>query len=185
MKNNLAVPQVCGMPGERLISAPFFVFFEKMLYLSQKISMSIYSQEIADEICEIIATTSKSLRKICKDERLPSVSTVLKWVRENENNFQKQYARAKQEQAEFMAEEILEISDDSSDDLLGIDEHGNKIENREFINRSKLRVDTRKWLMSKLLPKKYGDKIDIDMTTKCTPILPVDLTIKNKDDETN
>jgi hypothetical protein len=72
------------------------------------------------------------------------------------------YARAKEQQADLLAEEIIEIADDSSKDLQGYDDYNNPIENKEFVNRSKLRVDARKWVASKLKPKKYGDKLELD-----------------------
>ena len=67
------------------------------------------------------------------------------------------YARAKADQADFLAEELLEIADDSAEDEI-FTEEGKRLENREFINRSRLRVDTRKWIACKLLPKIYGEK---------------------------
>jgi hypothetical protein len=119
-----------------------------------------FSQELADKICETISTSNKGLRTICKEEKI-SVSSVLNWLRDTENKeFLAQYARAKQEQADHLAEEIIAIADDSSDDLKGVDDYGNRIENKEFVNRSKLRVDARKWVAAKLAPKKYGDKLD-------------------------
>lgn len=120
----------------------------------------IYSDELADKICTQIAETSNSLRTICKGEDMPSVGTVLKWLRTNDS-FLAQYARAKEEQADFLAEEMMEIADDASKDLEGYNEYGKPIENKEFVNRSKLRVETRKWIASKLKPKKYGDKLDV------------------------
>lgn len=69
------------------------------------------------------------------------------------------YARAKEQQAEAYVDEIMDISDDSQGDAF-CDEYGNVKPNHEFISRSRLRVDTRKWFASKVLPKKYGDKLD-------------------------
>lgn len=120
----------------------------------------VFSQDVADKICEIISTSNKSLRTICDIEGMPCVATVLNWQNTNEI-FLAQYTRAKEEQADFLAEEIIEISDETSQDLQRIDEYGNRIENKEFINRSRLRVDARKWVASKLKPKKYGDKVDV------------------------
>ena len=72
-----------------------------------------------------------------------------------------------------MCDEIMEIADDSSNDIDRIDDFGNPIENREFISRSRLRVESRKWLASKLKPKKYGDKQSIDHTiTVEQPLFP-------------
>jgi hypothetical protein len=120
---------------------------------------SKYSEELANEICELIATSSMGLNHICKKLQI-APSSVYKWLIENPN-FSEKYTRAREAQADFMAEEIIEIADDSSQDLAGIDDYGNKIENREFVNRSKLRVDARKWAASKLAPKKYGEKLDV------------------------
>ena len=58
-----------------------------------------------------------------------------------------------------MAEEILVISDDSKHDV-EVDENGQKRMNAEYVARSRLRVDTRKWLLAKMLPKKYGDRVE-------------------------
>ncbi len=121
-----------------------------------------YSQELADNICEQIATTSKSMKTICAGLDM-NVMTVLNWLCESHEaykpEFCKMYARAKEMQADLLAEEILDISDDSSQDLKGIDDFGNRIEDKEFVNRSKVRIDARKWIASKLKPKKYGEKI--------------------------
>jgi hypothetical protein len=64
---------------------------------------------------------------------------------------------------EAMAADIIEIADDSSGDI-ELDGEGKPRQNAEFMNRSRLRVDTRKWLMSKLAPKKYGDKQQVALT---------------------
>ena len=125
---------------------------------------SIYTQELADKICEQIATSSKSMKRICEELDV-SIATVLNWLTPNNERyreeFEKQYTRAKEMQCEYLAEEILEIADDSSQDLKGVDEYGNRIEDKEFVNRSKVKIDARKWIASKLKPKKYGDKVDV------------------------
>jgi hypothetical protein len=75
--------------------------------------------------------------------------------------------RAREEQADYFAEEILEIADDATNDWMERrDREGNNIgwqENGEAMQRSRLRVDARKWLMSKMAPKKYGEKSTVDM----------------------
>lgn len=109
-------------------------------------------------MCERIATTKDSLRKICMSEMMPSVNTVLRWLREKED-FRAQYVRAKEEQADFLAEEMLEIADDDTDDILETEQ--GKSGNPVSVQRARLRVDARKWAASKLKPKKYGDKMDV------------------------
>jgi hypothetical protein len=98
------------------------------------------------------------VRAICKDEDMPASSTIFKWLSE-QPAFSEQYAHARSVQMEAMAEEILEIADDGSNDTYETDE-GDERTNQDVIQRSRLRVDTRKWLMSKLAPKKYGDKVE-------------------------
>jgi len=137
---------------------------------------SKYTKELADAICERLAM-GESMRTVSKDETMPAMSTMFKWLRENDN-FSEQYARAKQESADAMAEEILDIADDGTNDWETIEfENGYKKEviNHEVLARSRLRVDTRKWLMSKMKPKKYGDKIDMTTNGKelPTPIVNV------------
>ena len=107
----------------------------------------------------------KSLRKVCKEAGIET-TTFLDWVRKDDS-FALQYARAKEIAAELMADEILEIADDTSQDELFVEQEdasgksAKRVQNSEFINRSRLRVDSRKWLLSKLLPKKYGDKLEL------------------------
>lgn len=122
---------------------------------------ALFSQELADKVCEKIAE-GYSMRTVCAPDDMPAISTLFKWIREIPS-FTQQYARATEERTEAMSEDILDIADDGSNDLMTI-QKGNKsyeIENKEVTNRSRLRVDTRKWLMSKMKPKKYGDKVDL------------------------
>ena len=127
----------------------------------------IYTEELALKVCEEIASTSKSLRTICAQEGMPSVRTVLYWLRDKEE-FLRQYTRAKEEQADLLVEEMIDISDDGSNDLMTITkgDESYEVENKEVVNRSKLRVETRKWIASKLKPKKYGDKVQNELTGK-------------------
>lgn len=103
---------------------------------------------------------------------MPSAATVFNWMR-TYPKFLEQYARAKQESADAMAEEIMDISDDGTNDWME-DQYmkgkspGWKV-NGEAVQRSKLRVDTRKWLMSKMKPKKYADKLDVTTNGKDLP----------------
>lgn len=134
---------------------------------------SKYSEELATEICAEICSSSKSLRTICNGLDL-SVASVLTWLKEKPE-FLAQYTRAKEEQADFLIEEMLEIADDGTKDTM-ITEFGVK-EDKEWTGRSKLRVETRKWLASKLKPKKYGDKIQTEHsgTLAITPITGMEI----------
>lgn len=123
-----------------------------------------YTKEKGNEICEWIAS-GKSLRSYCAIEGNPEQKTVLRWVIRMEK-FRQQYAEAREMQAEIWADEITDIADDSSQDRTVIDREGREIEivDHDHINRSRLRVDSRKWLLSKLLPKKYGDMQQVKLS---------------------
>ncbi len=117
-----------------------------------------YSEAVANEICDRLAD-GESLLSICTDEHLPSERSVRTWAYNEDHPFSPKYARARELGYLRMADEILAIADDATLDLSSEDEDGNARVNHEHIARSKLRVDTRKWLLSKCLPKIYGDKI--------------------------
>lgn len=115
-----------------------------------------YTEATVDRICGEIAS-GRSLRSICEDDGMPNATTVFLWLSKHEE-FSKRYTRAREAQADAMLEEILTIADDGENDTYTDDEGGVRVEH-DVIARSKLRVDTRKWAMSKLSPKKYGEKI--------------------------
>lgn len=127
---------------------------------------AIFDQELADMICTMTSASNNSLitilKEISKERDTVAITTVYKWLRENEE-FAKDYARSKDDQADYLVEELLEIADDSSLDI-AFTEDGKPFIDREHINRSRLRVDTRKWIVSKLKPKKYGDKVTQELT---------------------
>lgn len=130
---------------------------------------STYTQELADKICEELAQ-GQSMRTVCALDEMPAMSTVFKWLREIKG-FSEQYARAKEESTDAMAEDVLDIADDGSNDWME-KQYGDAefwVTNGEALQRSRLRVDTRKWLMSKMKPKKYGDKIDMTTNGKDIP----------------
>lgn len=116
---------------------------------------SDYSEETTTIICDRIAS-GEALIGICRDKDMPDKATVFRWLAKHEA-FRDKYARARELQMEAMAVEILEIADDSEGDRT---KEGAFVS--EHVQRSRLRVDTRKWLMSKLAPKKYGDKLDLN-----------------------
>jgi hypothetical protein len=112
------------------------------------------------EVCNILSTSHLGIVKICKQVGISSI-TFYNWLEDSEDN-QKRYARAREEQADLLVEEMIELSDEKNGDTLNttIGEQGNSAN----VARSKLQVDTRKWLASKLRPKKYGDKIEVENT---------------------
>ncbi|MDE5516413.1 hypothetical protein KRE49_11750 [Elizabethkingia meningoseptica] len=130
-----------------------------------------YSVEQKEQIFKSIFESienGNSLRKALTEASISS-KTFYEWLEADEEKV-KQYARATEERAEALVDEILDIADDTSQDFIDIDmgdEKGSEIvlskkPNYELIQRSRLRVDARKWLVGKLAPKKYGDKLDIE-----------------------
>ena len=114
-----------------------------------------YSSKLASEICDAIASSSKGIRLLCKNNpHWPCSDTIFTWLKENAD-FSDQYARAKKCQVEFLVDEILEIADDVSHDCT-VKDNGKITYNQSAINRAKLQIDTRKWLACKLVPKVYG-----------------------------
>ena len=136
---------------------------------------SEFTQEIADKVCESIAD-GISLRKICLNDDMPTKTTVFRWLIANKD-FSDQYARAREAQADTMADDILDISDDGKNDTYE-DGDGNVRTDTDVIARSRLRVDARKWLAAKMAPKKYGDKIQQEVTGRDGAPLITNLEVK-------
>ena len=103
-----------------------------------------YGPEIAEEICRRLAE-GETLRSICRDEGMPHASTVVFWVNKDPD-FAKRYAHARSQGLDVMAESIVDIADDLTEDP----------------NSRRVRVDSRKWLLSKMRPDKYGDRVSLD-----------------------
>lgn len=114
---------------------------------------SSFNQEIGSEICRRIAEGA-SLRSICRDEDMPALSTVMKWVVDIPA-FSEQYDRAREAQADSLFDELLEIADEATPDNVQV---------------QRLRVDTRKWAASKLKSKRYGDKLQVGGAADLPPI---------------
>lgn len=124
---------------------------------------TLFSQELADLMCHQLAQ-GISLRTVCKADDMPAISSVFNWFR-TQPKFLEQYARAKEESADALAEEIIDISDES----LKVIKKGAEKKSGAYAQAQRLRVDTRKWIMSKMKPKKYGDKIDMTTNGKDLP----------------
>jgi len=127
-----------------------------------------YTREIADIVCERMAE-GESLRQICQSNPdIPGESTIRGWAVQDLDGFAARYARARECQMEALAEDIITIADDSGLDVTVDPESHTVRVDGEAIQRAKLRVDTRKWLMSKIAPKKYGDKVDVGVDGSIT-----------------
>ncbi len=132
-----------------------------------------YSEEMAAEICERLAA-GEALIKITRDPHLPFHSTVYSWVIDDLEGFASRYARAREIQAEFLADELEEIAQDDSRDVFHKED--GSMPNRVAVERSKLIVDARKWRLAKLHPKKYGEAKTVthagEMTVNQTQLTP-------------
>ena len=120
---------------------------------------TIYTQAIADEICERLAH-GETLRKMVLDEHMPASSAIYRWLDNNES-FKEQYAQARVRQADYYAEMIIDESFGAHDASIG-----------------RLRMDALKWASSKIAPKKYGDKIELESNNNQN--LTLSFTIPNR-----
>lgn len=131
---------------------------------------SDYLPEVAADICSLLAD-GESLRKVCERPEMPNKATVFRWLAQHDE-FRDQYAKATETRADAIFEEIFDIAD-------------NVAEEAAAVGKARLRIDTRKWALARMNPKKYGDKVsqeidhkssDGSMATKPTTIqlLPVE-----------
>lgn len=124
---------------------------------------TVYTPETAEEVVRRLAE-GETLREICRDDHMPTEGAVRGWVVDDREGFASRYAHAREAQAMRWADEIAEIADDGSNDWMERnvgDGETITVADHEHIQRSRLRVDTRKWLLSKVLPKVYGDKVEL------------------------
>jgi Bacteriophage Sf6, terminase small subunit-like len=122
---------------------------------------SEFKQEVFDDICEQMAV-GKSLRQICDADGMPGRSTVLRWIKADAGR-QDQYQLARDACFDWIAEEAIRIADDASGDYFIEDRDGKSIvvPDHARVQRARLQVDTRKWILSKIAPRKYGDKVEL------------------------
>jgi hypothetical protein len=123
-----------------------------------------YSTEDKERIFKSIISeieNGASLRSVLRKDNMPSSSTFFIWVDENAEK-SKQYERSIELRSEFLFDEMFEIADKQGEDVT-LDKDGNKVLNHNIVQRNRLQIDVRKWALSKMMPKKFGDKLD--MTT--------------------
>ena len=127
---------------------------------------SLYTLELAAEICSRLAS-GEALKSICRDDAMPGLTTIYRWLASNDE-FRDLYMRAREDQADTLADEIIEISDDGRNDWMAThaeDDVGYRA-NGEHIQRSRLRVEARKWIAAKLKPRKYGERVTQEVVGK-------------------
>ena len=120
-----------------------------------------YSEALADRIIEYISS-GMSLRETCRQEDVGvDPATVMDWEKSDREGFSPRYARAIEKQLMMWGDQIIEISDDGSNDYMDRQNKDGSVDvvlNQEHVQRSRLRIDARKWVLSKLMPKRYGEK---------------------------
>lgn len=125
---------------------------------------SSYTPWKAKAIC-IRLMMGESLRSICARKRYPTKMSVLRWLQCNDG-FRSQYTKAREIQQEHYLDEMFEIADDASNDYMERTGKGGECAgyqmNGEYVQRSRLRIDTRKWVMERMAAKKYGNKQQIE-----------------------
>jgi hypothetical protein len=142
---------------------------------------SIFSQAIADKICHRMAE-GKSLRRICRDPRMPSRSVVHQWLKTNQK-FREDYEWARRMLLDGLADDIIDIADDATHDFVereGPNGERVVVVDLERIKRDRFRVGQRKWALSKLLPRKYGRSSELDLKD---PLLPAGMALQPKVDK--
>lgn len=121
---------------------------------------STFTQDLADRICAELAE-GRSLRSVCREDWAPSTQTVFRWLREHQA-FRNQYARAKEEAADALADEIIDIADEREGKaIMSEGEEVAVVFDATAVARNRLRIDARKWVASKLKPKRYGDRVEL------------------------
>lgn len=147
---------------------------------------AIHTPELARVILRRLAD-GESLRSICRSEEMPDRSTVYDWVLDDVAGFSRQYARVREMQAHAFADEQLDIADNGSNDWMQRNDPDNPgwIANGEHIQRSRLRFDARRWAASKILPKVYGDRVDLNHTGRVditkVPYDPERLSVEHRE----
>lgn len=128
----------------------------------------LYTPELAEEICRRLAD-GEGLNTICKDDHMPSARTVMEWVINDYEGFAPKYGRAREAQADLYFEQIQVIADE-------------KPATREEIEWARLRIDARKWTSARMAPRKYGERVQQEITgANGTPLVPVlNVTIGEK-----
>lgn len=144
-----------------------------------------FSKELAQKLCDKIATTDIGTHVLCKRKEFPSITTVYRWLNDHEE-FRNMYARAKEAQADLLAHQIVELSNRERVGKTTTTQtgqfSGTTTTKSDNYNRTRLQIDARKWLASKLAPRKYGDKVDITSDHKALSmtVLTVDDVAKKE-----
>ncbi len=163
------MPETAAKPSKRPTAAPkpkangkVAPQAAKAPQAPKKTSKSTYTTQMADIIC-IRLSEGESLKGIVRSEGMPDRATVYRWLLE-QPAFCDKYARAREEQADTLADEIIAIADESPEINEVRDKNGDVIDikiDSGYVAYQKQRIEARKWTAMKLKPKKYGDKLEL------------------------
>jgi len=160
------MPETAAKTLKRVTAAPKAMSKGKVakqpVSAPQRTSKSTYTTHIADFIC-IRLSEGESLQEIVKTEGMPNRATVYRWLLE-QPLFCDKYIRAREEQADTLADEIIGIADESPETVEVLNKHGEVIDikiDSGYVAYQKQRIEARKWTAMKLKPKKYGDKLEL------------------------
>jgi len=126
---------------------------------------SDYDPQIASEVCLHISIDSKGLKAVCdSDERFPHPATFYRWMLSHVE-LREIYARAKTEQLEILADEIQQIADEPQPgEIVTLKGNEREVKIADMLEHRKLRIESRKWLLAKLAPKKYGERNNLSLS---------------------
>lgn len=142
-----------------------------------------FTPSLVHSICERIAD-GESLRSICRDDTMPAKSTVMAWLADDAHQeFRTKYTLAREIQADGFVDEMVEIADDGTNDWMEKRSAEGDVtgyqENGEALRRSQLRILTRQWIAEKLKPKKYGNKVDLNVDGKVALVPQISINGKS------
>ena len=160
------MPETAAKPSKRATAAQKTVgkgnVAQQPVSAPKRTSKSTYTVQVADIIC-LRLSEGESLQEIVKTEGMPDRATVYRWLLE-QPVFCDKYIRAREEQADTLADEIIGIADESPETVEVRDKHGAVIDvkiDSGYVAYQKQRIEARKWTAMKLKPKKYGDKLEL------------------------
>lgn len=143
----------------------------------------MYTQQEKDErfeeVCQRIEQ-GEPLRRILRSDTSPMSASLFYDIVKDQTKSER-YARAREIYSDIVFEEMLDIADCEDNDIVETEE-GQRV-NHDVIQRDRLRVDTRKWMLSKLQPKKYGERLEVDQKTEATITWKEERTYETKDDK--
>jgi hypothetical protein len=129
-----------------------------------------FNDELASNILHRLSM-GESARQICRDKEMPSLSTLMKWLTDTDKQeFSEQYARARGFQADYYADQVVDLADE-------LDETADN----NAIQRCRLRIDSRKWKVARMMPKKWGDKHAVDVTSSDDTFKPTIIKLVAKE----